>query len=115
MTSMNESFFKSLDELVAAQGCSVDRPKGSRHPRYPEYIYPLDYGYINGTTSTDKAGIDAWIGSGPKRVTGIIVTFDPVKKDSEMKVCIGCDDQELKAALAANNRGGMQAILVPRQ
>lgn len=112
--SMNEGFFRSLDELVQKNGLTVDRPKGSAHPRYPEYIYPLDYGFINGTTSTDKAEIDAWIGEGEPRVSGIIVTFDPIKRDSEMKVCVGCGPDELQAALASNSRGDMRAILVAR-
>ena len=32
---------------------TVDRPLGSSHPKYPEHIYPLNYGYIEGMTGGD--------------------------------------------------------------
>ncbi|WP_394530917.1 inorganic diphosphatase [Priestia aryabhattai] len=38
----------------------VDRPLGSRHPKY-DYIYPLNYGYIPGTMAADGEEIDAYI------------------------------------------------------
>jgi len=38
----------------------VDRPLGSRHPKY-NYIYPLNYGYIPGTIAADGEEIDAYI------------------------------------------------------
>lgn len=43
----------------------VDRPRGSHHPDFPEFVYELDYGYLKGTTSADSEGIDVWIGSDP--------------------------------------------------
>src|SRR5690349_8189343 len=39
----------------------IDRPLGSRHPRDPELWYPLNYGYVPGTTSGDGAPIDAYL------------------------------------------------------
>lgn len=46
--------FKSeLEKLLLSSRVIIDRPKGSAHLRYPEYIYPLDYGYIEGTKSQD--------------------------------------------------------------
>jgi putative resolvase len=66
------AFWRALDALVAASAVVVDRPRGSRHPRYPASEYPLDYGYLEGTRSGDGAGIDVWLGSRKGRsVTGI--------------------------------------------
>ena len=39
----------------------VDRPLGSRHPRTPDLWYPLNYGYVPGTTGGDGAPIDAYL------------------------------------------------------
>jgi inorganic pyrophosphatase len=39
----------------------VDRPKGSKHPKYPETIYPINYGFIPNTISGDGMEIDAYI------------------------------------------------------
>lgn len=39
----------------------IDRPLGSAHPRYPELIYPLNYGYIPKTLSGDGEEIDVYL------------------------------------------------------
>ena len=31
----------------------IDRPAGSRHPRYPDMIYPVNYGYVQGVFAGD--------------------------------------------------------------
>ncbi len=66
-------------QLIVTNSLVIDRPKGSSHPRYPHVIYPLDYGYLENTTSSDGDGIDVWLGSlntvieqdGAKTLTGI--------------------------------------------
>lgn len=59
----NERFWQKLDQLVTSTSIIIDRPRNSRHPRYPDIIYPLDYGYLQNTTSGDRDGIDLWRGS----------------------------------------------------
>ena len=56
-------FWAALDKLVETSEIVIDRAKGTPHPRYTEYIYPLDYGYLDGTSSMDGEGIDLWLGS----------------------------------------------------
>jgi inorganic pyrophosphatase len=46
----------------------IDRPKGTVHPKYPEFAYQVDYGYLKDTSSMDGAGIDVWVGSGKNRL-----------------------------------------------
>jgi inorganic pyrophosphatase len=53
-----ESFWKAVDSLVLESEIVIDRPKGSHHPRYPEIVYPVDYGYLKNTTSMDGSGSD---------------------------------------------------------
>lgn len=33
----------------------IDRPLGSRHPRHPDMIYPINYGYVEGVIAGDGA------------------------------------------------------------
>ena len=40
---------------------AVDRPLGSAHPRHPELVYPVNYGYVDGVTGGDGAPQDAYI------------------------------------------------------
>lgn len=40
---------------------TVDRPMGSRHPKYPDMIYPLNYGYVKGIMAADGEWQDAYL------------------------------------------------------
>ena len=109
-------FWMALDMLVASGTMIVDRPKGSYHPRYPEIRYELDYGYLDNTVSMDGDGIDVWRGSLLQGVVNAIVcTVDLVKRDSEIKLLVGCTEEEMNAVCAFHNRTeGMKGILVKR-
>ncbi len=37
-----------LDRVVKV---IIDRPRGSRHPRHPGLVYPVNYGYVQSTLS----------------------------------------------------------------
>lgn len=39
----------------------IDRPLGSAHPRHPDIIYPINYGYIPGTQAGDLEPIDVYV------------------------------------------------------
>lgn len=93
----------------------IDRPKGTRHPRYPGIVYPLDYGFIEGTRGSDGGNVDVWRGSLPDcRVTGVVCTVDLHKRDSEVKVLIGCSHEEMEQVLQFHNEASQAAILVDR-
>ncbi len=110
-----EDFWHGLDELVATCELIIDRPKGSAHPRFPAFRYPFDYGFLEGTRSGDEGGLDAWVGGLPgKLVTGIICSVDIAKRDSEIKLLVGCTHQEARIILETHNRGAQAAILVER-
>jgi inorganic pyrophosphatase len=97
------SFWQAITQLLNTNRILIDRPKGSSHPRYPTVIYPLHYGYLENTTSSDGGGIDVWLGSlntvtgnmNPKMLTGILCTFDTLKHDAEIKLLIGCDTEDI--------------------
>jgi inorganic pyrophosphatase len=112
-------FWQALDVLVSSSDIVVDRPRGTAHPRYPEFISPLDYGYLQGTTSGDGSGIDVWIGSQPSRaVTALLVTVDEQKRDAEIKLLLGCTPEECAALIALHDQsswGGSQSALLIRR
>lgn len=108
-------FWRRLDALVAASSITVDRPAGIAHPRYPELVYPLDYGYLEDTCAADGGGIDVWIGSLPeRRVVAVICTVDTAKRDAEVKVLLGCTPDEARAALRVHNCGEQGGLLIWR-
>jgi F420 biosynthesis protein FbiB-like protein len=104
-----------FDRLLADCELVIDRPKGSAHPRYPQFLYPLDYGYLAGTRGGDGDGIDVWLGSRGKRtLEGLLLTVDLVERDTEVKLLVACTDAEMQIARDVSNEESMRALLLPR-
>ena len=112
----DNDFWKAIDTLVSSGKIVIDRPKGSAHPRFPNIKYEVDYGYIENTSSMDGGGIDVWLGSlADKQVNAIICTVDLMKKDSEIKLLIGCTEEEITTVYEFHNDSEfMKGILVRR-
>jgi len=113
------SFWNEVTQLVLTSSIIIDRPKGSAHPRYAEVTYPLDYGYLENTSSSDGSGIDVWLGlwntnprhEGHEILTGILCTFDTLKRDAEIKLLIGCTQEEIEIIL--NFHGEIPTLFIP--
>ena len=112
----NKEFWRAIDVLVASGRIVIDRPKGSVHSRFSNIKYEVDYGYIENTSSMDGAGIDVWRGSlAEQMANAIICTVDLMKKDSEIKILIGCTEEEIEAVYNFhNNTEFMKGILIRR-
>lgn len=112
---VNEEFWNAIDELVAQSEIVIDRPKGTAHPKYPDFIYKVDYGYLKNTTSMDGGGIDVWVGTGEKKIDAIICIVDLMKRDSEIKILIGCTEEEKDIVYKTHNETEfMKGILIER-
>ncbi len=112
---MEDDFWSYLDRLVAEHPVVLDRRRGSAHPNYPTLIYPLDYGYLEGTTTVDGGGLDVWVGSLQERLLdAVALTVDLHKRDAEMKLLLGCTEAEKQIILDFLNGDSMRARLVPR-
>lgn len=95
VTKLSEIFWQRLDVLLERSKIVIDRPRGSSHPRFPEIIYAIDYGYLDGTTSNDGEGVDVWLGTDPaKALDAVICTVDLDRGDAELKLMVGCTDEE---------------------
>lgn len=106
------SFWKTFAELAATNPITIDRPKGTAHPRFPEMIYPFDYGYLENTSASDGDGIDVWFGSSSnKTLTGILCTFDTLERDAEIKLLIGCTPADVETIQKFHN--SMQTLFIP--
>ena|SRR5688500_13603852 len=112
---MTTNFWEALDSLLS-HPIIIDRPKGKPHPRYPDVIYPLDYGYLEGTSSGDGDGIDVWLGSllGEKRIVGAVMTYDSLKADLEVKLLINCSEGEMQIIMDFFAGNQMAAYLIKR-
>ena len=111
----NREFWRVLDTLIAESELIIDRPRGTKHPRF-DFIYPLDYGYLKNTTSPDGGGIDVWRGSLPiAECDAVICTVDLLKRDSEIKILIGCTEDEKETVMKFHNDSEfMKGVIIRR-
>ncbi len=114
--SHNHEFWTALDQLVEYSTLVIDRPKGTPHPHFPDLLYEVDYGYLEDTASPDRGGIDVWVGSAEeRRVNAVICTVDLRKRDSELKILLGCTEAETAHIYQVHNQtGSMKGLLVER-
>ena len=116
MKQFDQAFWKALDELAETSELVIDRPKGTAHPKFPDFLYRLDYGYLKNTSSMDGEGIDCWVGSGEKRIDAIVCIVDLKKRDSEIKLLIGCTEEEKQLVCQTHNETPfMKGILIRRE
>ena len=115
MNRFDNDFWEALDSLVNHSEIVIDRPKGTAHPKYPNFIYKVDYGYLKNTSSMDGEGIDVWVGSGKKLIDAVMCIVDLMKRDSEIKILIGCTEEEKELVYQTHNETEyMKGIMIRR-
>lgn len=115
-TSSGYTFWSALQTLVKTCQIKIDRPKGSHHPNWPQIVYPLDYGYSEGTKSGDGSEIDVWLGSLlDKQLKAVAVTVDLYKRDSAIKLLEGCSEEEIAVVREFHNGGPQSAVILRRE
>jgi inorganic pyrophosphatase len=112
---MHASFWTHLDTLISSSELVIDRPRGFAHPHAPSIVYPLDYGYLQGTSSSDGEGIDVWRGSLPQgHLDAVVCTVDVQKRDAEIKLLLGCTTTEKHVICDFHQSAVTAALLVER-
>lgn len=75
----------------------IDRPLGSRHPKYKDFIYPINYGFVPNTVSGDGEELDCYIIDLDKKVqkvSGKCIGIINRLNDCEDKLIITVKDEE---------------------
>lgn len=106
----------AIERIVRESKIVIDRPRGTSHPKFPDFIYKVDYGYLNNTASMDGTGIDVWVGTDVrKQIDAIMCIVDLMKRDSEIKILIGCTESEKEIIYQTHNETEyMKGILIRR-
>ena len=112
----NAYFWQKLDTIYLSSKLEIDRPKDSVHYKYSNLIYPVDYGYLKDTTGTDMKPIDVFNGSlSGNQVQAVAVSADILKKDSEVKLMVGCSEDEIYDIMAFLNQTEFQKAVLLRR
>ena len=89
---MSENYL--LELIVTFVNVTVDRPLGSRHPDYPNMIYPVNYGYIKGMSAPDGDEQDAYVLGVSEAISefwGRVIAIICRKDDVENKIVVAPD------------------------
>ncbi len=109
--------WQAWEQWIRAAGLTIDRPLLAAHPVWKEIVYPMNYGFVNGTTASDGEGVDIFVGTEPLGLVGLIVTYDVRKGDREVKLLYDCAPGEIYTAQGFLNfdQTRMAGFLVLRQ
>lgn len=83
------------DAIIRERGITIDRPRGATHPDWPEIVYPIDYGFINGTKASDGHEVDIFVGTAETGLVAAVFTRDHRKRDRECKFLVDCTPEEI--------------------
>lgn len=81
-----------IGEIVSGK---IDRPIGYSHPEYPEMIYPVNYGYVEGVFAEDGKEQDVYVLGSEKSLESFIGKVIAIYKrydDIEDKWIVSVDD-----------------------
>lgn len=116
----NELYWNRLKLLLGETvTVKVDRPLGSAHPKYPEMVYPLNYGYIESMRAPDGDCQDAYILGVSEAVgayEGTVIAIIERKDDVEGKLVVApkgmsFSDSEIEEAVRFQERYFDSAIV----
>ena len=113
--------WEAWEDVLETSGYTIERPANEPHPQYPHIVYPLDYGFVNGTTATDGEEVDCFVGTADPdtaagRLVGLILTTDHRKGDREAKLLYRCTPPDIYTAHGFINfdRTLLEGLLVLR-
>ncbi len=69
----------------------MDRPVGTHHPKHPDIIYPINYGYLDGLLSADGEGIDVYL----------LGVHEPLERFHAKVIAVICREDDIEDKLAA--------------
>ena len=81
----------ALALLGRAVPVATDRPLGSTHPRWPDLVYPINYGHVPDTVASDGEEIDAYVFGVTRRLRafeGVCVAVVERLDDVECKLVV---------------------------
>lgn len=106
----NAYFWQKVDATYLSGDYKTIYKKGTVHPKYPELIFPCDYGHIN------NGDISLKVFKGKeKKVQSIVVCMNVLGKDLTNIVLVGLTEQEEEEVLKFLNANENQKAIIVRR
>ena len=112
----NAWFWQKVDTLYLSSGFRLTRKKGDVHPVFKNLIYPTDYGHVKDTKSVSGEGVSVYAGSLSRNtITALVVAADILAKELDVKILVGCTDEEVDQVLRFLNQTDYQKTVLIRR
>ncbi|MGI6608881.1 MAG: Inorganic pyrophosphatase [Erysipelotrichaceae bacterium] len=109
----NALFWQKIDTLYLSSDLVISRPRNSVHPAYKNLVYPVDYGYLKDLHGENPDHISVYRGTlDATNVSSLVVCADVLKRDIEVKLLVGCNEQEVNSILEFLNQTDFQKSVV---
>ncbi len=111
----NAYFWQKVDTLLLSSNLEITKEKGDVHPRFKNLIYPTRYGHLTDSGSQDGDGVSVYIGSDKQTVTALVVAADILQKTLDVKILLGCTEEETDQILHFLNQTDFQKTVLIRR
>ncbi len=112
----NGQFWQKIDSLLLSLEYQKVVDKNSAHPNYTSLVYPLEYGFLSDINEKNKKVCGVFKGSlNTMNCDCLIVCCDLLLTELDVKLLVGCSEEEKKSCLSFLNGITFQkTILVQR-
>ena len=111
----NGYFWQKVDTLLMSCTLNIINHKGEHHKKYPDFIYPLDFGYLVSDLNDDSKGIACYIGHEHQFCNSAIVSVDILDGECFVQFLIGCNEQQEEQVLKFLNQSEFQKTVIIRR
>ncbi|MCI5773659.1 MAG: Inorganic pyrophosphatase [Erysipelotrichaceae bacterium] len=110
----NAFFWQKIDTLYSSATLEIYHKKGECHPEFADMIYPVDYGRLKEVNG--ERGVCVYKGSQKHAaVKAVIIAVDILKRELDVKILIGCNEEEEEALLRFLNQTDFQKTILVRR
>ncbi len=110
----NAYFWQKVDTIFLSSHVNIIRHKGETHPHFKNLVYPTEYGHLEETGNGDP--ISVYVGTkNHSEITGMIVAADILQKTIDIKILVGCTEDEVTDVLHFLNQTDFQKTVLIRR
>ena len=113
----NAYFWQKIDTLLFSLTYEKSRDPKGVHPTYSNLVYPLEYGYlVDVDEGNEYVHIGVFKGNGSNRqVNAVVICADILQKELDVKLLIGCTDDDERAVLEFLNQTEFKKTILVRR
>ncbi len=112
----NAFFWQKVETLLLSGNLKMEKKKGDVHSTFGNLIYPTDYGHLVDAKGAGEYGVSVYVGTGNHmEISALVVAVDILTKELDVKMLVGCNDDEIEDVLRFLNQTDYQKTVLIRK